>query len=49
MFWIGLAIGMFIGANVELFLAALCVAAARGDRQREAEWAKSGIVNSSHE
>jgi len=32
MFWIGLVIGLFVGAPFGVLLAALCVAAARGDR-----------------
>ncbi len=32
MFWIGLLIGLFVGANVGLLVIALCQAAARGDR-----------------
>lgn len=37
MFWWGLICGLFVGANVGLFLAALCIAAARGDRRLEIE------------
>ena len=32
MFWIGVVIGLFVGANVGLLVIALCQAAARGDR-----------------
>jgi ABC-type uncharacterized transport system permease subunit len=31
MFWIGLLIGLFVGANLGFLLAGLCVAAAKGD------------------
>ena len=31
MFWIGLVIGLFVGANVGFLVIALCQSAARGD------------------
>ena len=32
MFWIGVVIGLLVGANIGLLVIALCLAAARGDR-----------------
>jgi uncharacterized membrane-anchored protein YhcB (DUF1043 family) len=40
MFWIGCVGGMFAGASIRLLIAGLCIAAARGDRQLEAELEK---------
>jgi gas vesicle protein len=42
MFWWGLICGLFVGANVGLFLAALCIAAAKGDRLNREALAKKG-------
>jgi len=32
MFWIGLIVGMFVGATVGIFAVSLCVAANNGDK-----------------
>jgi len=32
MFWIGLLIGMFVGATIGMFVISLCVAANNGDK-----------------
>ena len=49
MFWVGLAIGMFIGANFGFLIAALFAAARYGDVKTRAALAKIGISNSSVE
>jgi uncharacterized membrane-anchored protein YhcB (DUF1043 family) len=40
--WIGLVIGLFIGAGVGFLAAGLCAAAKEGDKQIEAALAKYG-------
>lgn len=34
MFWLGLVIGLFVGANIGLFVIGLCLAAQKGDRMK---------------
>jgi hypothetical protein len=35
MLWIGILIGIFLGANVGIVIIAMCLTAKKGDNQRE--------------